>query len=109
METEEPLKMARSHRSELDDAFSFVLRSELEAARQGITKELLSMVEQREAYAEKLAYHANALHENCISCHKAYNKENKTKAAPSSCTKCHIGYGWEDENFDHTDASLIDT
>lgn len=25
-----------------------------------------------------------------------------------ACTSCHIGYGWEDENFDHTDASLID-
>lgn len=24
------------------------------------------------------------------------------------CTTCHIGYGWEDENFDLTDPSLID-
>ena len=24
------------------------------------------------------------------------------------CTSCHIGYGWEDENFDFTDASKID-
>ena len=39
--------------------------------------------------AEKLAYHANALHENCITCHKAYNKANKTKAAPKTCSKCH--------------------
>ena len=39
--------------------------------------------------AEKMAYHANAMHENCIGCHKKYNKENKTKAAPQSCSKCH--------------------
>ena len=38
---------------------------------------------------EKLAYHANALHKNCIGCHKQYNKENKTKAAPQKCTDCH--------------------
>lgn len=39
--------------------------------------------------AEKLAYHANALHENCVDCHKDYNKKNKTKAAPTKCTACH--------------------
>jgi len=38
---------------------------------------------------EQLEYHAEALHMNCIGCHKAYNKENGTKAAPSSCGKCH--------------------
>ncbi len=38
---------------------------------------------------EKLAYHANALHKNCIGCHKAYNKKHKTKAAPQKCTGCH--------------------
>ena len=38
---------------------------------------------------EKLAYHANALHENCIGCHKKYNKDNNTKAAPQKCTDCH--------------------
>ena len=38
---------------------------------------------------EKLEYHAEAVHENCIKCHKEYNKENDTKAAPSSCSKCH--------------------
>ena len=32
---------------------------------------------------------AEAIHANCISCHKDYNKKNKTKAAPQSCTKCH--------------------
>ncbi|MBT8342231.1 MAG: cytochrome c3 family protein [Desulfatitalea sp.] len=38
------------------------------------------------------AYHANAVHDNCVDCHKAYNKENKqdqTKAAPSKCNECH--------------------
>jgi len=38
---------------------------------------------------EKLEYHAEAIHENCIKCHKEYNKKNDTKAAPSSCSKCH--------------------
>ena len=38
---------------------------------------------------EKLAYHANALHKNCIGCHRTYNKENKTKAAPQKCNDCH--------------------
>ena len=38
---------------------------------------------------EKLEYHAEALHENCIKCHKEHNKQNSTKAAPSTCSKCH--------------------
>ena len=38
---------------------------------------------------EKLAYEANAMHANCIGCHKKYDKEHKTKAAPTTCTKCH--------------------
>ena len=38
---------------------------------------------------EKLAYEANALHENCVGCHRKYNKDNKTKAAPTKCTDCH--------------------
>ncbi len=37
----------------------------------------------------ELEYHAEALHANCIDCHKDYNRENKTKAAPTSCSKCH--------------------
>jgi hypothetical protein len=36
-----------------------------------------------------LEFHAEALHQNCIGCHKAYNKENGTKAAPAGCSKCH--------------------
>lgn len=42
-----------------------------------------------EIKAKELEYHAEAIHENCISCHKDYNKKNKTKDAPQSCTKCH--------------------
>lgn len=34
-------------------------------------------------------YHANALHDNCIKCHKEFNKGKKTKPAPASCGKCH--------------------
>jgi hypothetical protein len=42
-----------------------------------------------EIKAKKMEYHAEAVHANCISCHKAHNKKNNTKAAPASCTKCH--------------------
>jgi hypothetical protein len=34
LETQDPLKMARSHLSELDEAFSYVLQSEMQRARQ---------------------------------------------------------------------------
>jgi len=34
-------------------------------------------------------YHAEALHENCKSCHKKFNKKYKPKKAPTTCTKCH--------------------
>jgi hypothetical protein len=37
----------------------------------------------------ELEYHAEALHANCIDCHKDWNKANKSKAAPTSCSKCH--------------------
>ena len=43
----------------------------------------------KEIAAKEMEYHAEAIHENCITCHKAYNKKNKTKAAPQACTKCH--------------------
>ncbi|NNL41226.1 MAG: hypothetical protein HKO79_01910 [Desulfobacterales bacterium] len=29
------------------------------------------------------------LQQNCIKCHKAYNKQKNTKAAPATCIKCH--------------------
>ncbi|MBW1650346.1 MAG: cytochrome c3 family protein [Deltaproteobacteria bacterium] len=38
---------------------------------------------------EELAYHAEALHQNCIECHKKSNKETGKKTAPTSCSKCH--------------------
>jgi len=38
---------------------------------------------------EKMAYHAEAIHLNCIACHKKANKASGTKAAPTSCAKCH--------------------
>ena len=48
--------------------------------------------------AEKRQYHAEALHDNCISCHKDFNKDFKKKnpgkkkgPAPTSCKKCHPG------------------
>jgi hypothetical protein len=37
----------------------------------------------------ELEYTAEAYHANCQGCHKDYNKKNKTKAAPTTCTKCH--------------------
>jgi hypothetical protein len=37
----------------------------------------------------KLEYHAEAIHMNCKSCHKEFNKKYKPKKAPTTCTKCH--------------------
>jgi len=38
---------------------------------------------------QKLEYHTDALHQNCIACHKDFNKKNNTKAAPATCNQCH--------------------
>ena len=38
---------------------------------------------------DKLAYVGNAMHENCVGCHRKYNKDNDTKKAPTKCTDCH--------------------
>ena len=38
---------------------------------------------------EELQYHAEALHQNCIDCHKKFKKETGKKTAPTSCAKCH--------------------
>ena len=43
----------------------------------------------KELAAKEMEYHGEAIHENCISCHKKFNKANQTKAAPQTCTKCH--------------------
>lgn len=44
---------------------------------------------------ERLEYHAEAIHYNCKSCHKKFNKKNKLKskdpgAAPTTCKRCHV-------------------
>lgn len=36
-------------------------------------------------------YHAEAVHDNCQGCHKEWNKKNNSKAAPTTCSKCHPG------------------
>jgi hypothetical protein len=38
---------------------------------------------------EKREYHGNAVHENCLGCHRKHNKEKQTKDAPTKCTACH--------------------
>lgn len=38
---------------------------------------------------EEMQYHAEAIHENCKGCHKAFNDAKNSKAAPTTCTKCH--------------------
>ena len=43
--------------------------------------------------SEELQYHTEALHENCISCHREYNRENNTKDAPQTCGQCHVKEG----------------
>jgi hypothetical protein len=42
---------------------------------------------------EKLAYEANAVHENCLGCHKKFNSKAKKGAekAPTKCKDCHPG------------------
>jgi len=44
----------------------------------------------KEAPAEekKLSLYT-AFHDNCKGCHKKYNKEHETKAAPTKCSSCH--------------------
>jgi hypothetical protein len=39
--------------------------------------------------ADKLAFHHEAIHDNCQGCHRDYNKKNNTKAAPTTCKECH--------------------
>jgi len=38
---------------------------------------------------EKMAYHAEAMHDNCKGCHTKANKASGTKTAPTTCTGCH--------------------
>jgi hypothetical protein len=39
--------------------------------------------------SELILYEGNAMHDTCIDCHRKYNRENKTKAAPTTCNDCH--------------------
>ncbi|MCK5231032.1 MAG: cytochrome c3 family protein [Desulfobulbaceae bacterium] len=43
----------------------------------------------KDAPGKKLDYHADAIHGNCVGCHKATNKAAGNKNAPATCTKCH--------------------
>lgn len=55
-------------------------------------KKALKGKSKAEKKAAEMAYHAEALHENCKGCHKAWNKEHGKKGkdgAPTSCTACH--------------------
>lgn len=54
--------------------------------KKGFKKNKTPKAEQKKM---KLEYHAEAIHMNCIGCHKDFNKKNKTKAAPATCKKCH--------------------
>jgi len=38
---------------------------------------------------EKRAYHGNAVHDNCVGCHRDYNRKMKKKLAPQTCLACH--------------------
>ena len=38
---------------------------------------------------QKLDYHAEAMHDNCIGCHKDFNKKHAPKKAPVTCNDCH--------------------
>ena len=37
----------------------------------------------------ELEYHAEAIHDNCKGCHRAFNKKYKPKKAPTTCKTCH--------------------
>jgi hypothetical protein len=52
-------------------------------------KKAIKELSKEEQKLKKLEYHAEALHYNCRDCHREHNKANKTKDAPTSCTKCH--------------------
>jgi len=51
-------------------------------------------LKKEERKKKELEYHAEAIHDNCIDCHKRYKKAKKLKskdpkAPPTSCKKCH--------------------
>jgi hypothetical protein len=62
-------------------------KKDLQALKKDVRAKKLT---EEELLSKKLAYHAEAFHENCRVCHKAYNKKYKPeKKAPTTCTKCH--------------------
>ena len=42
-----------------------------------------------EMKSRELEYHAEALHESCIGCHRDFKKQTRSRAAPTTCSKCH--------------------
>ncbi len=55
-------------------------------------KKALKGKSKAEKKAAKMVYHAEAIHDNCKGCHKAWNKKNGKKGkdgAPTSCATCH--------------------
>jgi hypothetical protein len=59
--------------------------------RRALRKSDLSKAEKK---SKELAYHAEALHDNCRGCHRDYNRKNNLKsrdeeAAPLRCSDCH--------------------
>ncbi|MDJ0721419.1 MAG: cytochrome c3 family protein [Desulfobacterales bacterium] len=76
------------------DAFGKVRCIECHKIASTVPKEIKKEWKEKKVSKEeqkklKLEYHAEAVHMNCIACHKKWNKENKSKAAPVSCSKCH--------------------
>ncbi|MEW5733201.1 MAG: cytochrome c3 family protein, partial [Thermodesulfobacteriota bacterium] len=55
-------------------------------------KKALQGLSPEEKAKKEFAYQADAVHENCRSCHKTWNQEHGKSAkdgAPTSCNQCH--------------------
>lgn len=39
---------------------------------------------------EKILYLMEAIHQNCLGCHKEVKKKDKEKDVPTACPKCHV-------------------
>jgi hypothetical protein len=52
-----------------------------------LRKEGLSREERQERERE---YHAEAIHDNCRSCHREARKQADTRKPPITCSKCHV-------------------
>ena len=73
--------LARDELPELD----VTLRGAVSIARR-VQDPLAELVKMKGNAKKGTAHYTTA---TCITCHKVFNKKNKTKAAPQSCTKCH--------------------